>query len=309
MTECERIIQSGIISEDFFKEETKCDFHITTERKKIWAISLDLLLQFQKICTKYNIKFFIFYGTLLGAVRHKGFVPWDDDIDVGMLRDDYEELLKHNEDFKKPYFLQTPYTDKGMYYSQAKIRNINTSFISKMFAYENFNQGIALDIFPFDNYEASDGIERFNEIMKLNRENSLFMRLHNPKLDDDSIDRISKLSGESPISNIQKIEKIAQKYNKHETKFVSCAVNTRYDLEHSVFHKEDFNELIQIDFENFKFPAPKGYERILKINYGDYNQFPPEEKRGTWHDNMIIDPDVSCYEKRKQLILLENNQK
>ena len=111
MTECERLVAAGVFSPDFFREETRCDFLVTTERKKIWAVELDLLMQFDRVCRKHGLRYFMFVGSLLGAIRHRGFVPWDDDIDLVLPRDDYETMLKLGDEFPAPYFLQSPWTD------------------------------------------------------------------------------------------------------------------------------------------------------------------------------------------------------
>ena len=98
MTQIERILKEGLITEDFLKEETICDFVVTEELKKTQAIALDLLVKFDKVCKKENLRYYLAYGTLLGAVRHKGFIPWDDDLDVVMMRDDFERFCSIYED-------------------------------------------------------------------------------------------------------------------------------------------------------------------------------------------------------------------
>ena len=186
MNECERIIKEGILPKSFFCEEIRNGFKVTTERKKIWAIELDLLIKFDKVCQKYGFKYWLAYGSLLGAVRHKGFIPWDDDLDVMMPREDYDSFIKLSSEFENPYFLQTHETDKGYYYSFAKLRNSNTTAVSKMFAFEKWNQGIFLDIFPNDVCNLDDAKRIYDRIKYLNMENSTFMRMSNPFLDDDN---------------------------------------------------------------------------------------------------------------------------
>ena len=124
MTEIERIIKEGTIKENFLEPEVICDFYVDEQRKKIWAIEIDLLKEIDRVCKKYNLRYFLMWGSLIGAVRHKGFIPWDDDLDIAMPRKDYEILMSHYDDFVSPYFLQTPFTDDGYFYAHAKDEKI-----------------------------------------------------------------------------------------------------------------------------------------------------------------------------------------
>ena len=91
---------------DIHTDEIRCDFLVTTDRKKVWQVELELLAEFDRICRKYGLRYFADYGTLLGAARHKGFIPWDDDIDVTMMRPDYERLkqIMKQERLPEPFF-------------------------------------------------------------------------------------------------------------------------------------------------------------------------------------------------------------
>ena len=140
------------LPDDFLEEEIRCGYTVTRKMKKVWAVELDLLNELLRVCNKYNIKIFASGGTMLGAVRHKGFIPWDDDIDMGMLRKDYDKLCKiANKEFQYPYFFQTNYTDPGTLRGHAQLRNSNTtSFLQNEGSEYSFNQGIFIDIFPMD---------------------------------------------------------------------------------------------------------------------------------------------------------------
>ena len=90
----------AILGEDFFKEEVRCDYRISEDMKLIWAVIRDMYLSFADVCDKYGLKYYTVWGSLLGAIRHDGFIPWDDDFDVAMPREDYNEFLKiANNDF------------------------------------------------------------------------------------------------------------------------------------------------------------------------------------------------------------------
>ena len=160
-----------IANPSFYKEEIRSGFLVTEKRKKVWAVELKMLEKLDEVCKKYNLTYYAYYGTLLGAVRHQGFIPWDDDIDVIMFRDDYEKFQEiAPKEFKEPYFYQNTYTDRVLW-PLSKIRDSRTTAVEPQFQHlgSSFHQGIFIDIFPFDNVE--DGINAqfntFKEIQKL----------------------------------------------------------------------------------------------------------------------------------------------
>ena len=139
------------IPEGWLEPEEKWGFQVTRQRKEIWAVELDLLHELDRVCKKHGLTFFADSGTMLGAIRHKGFIPWDDDIDVAMMRDEYEQLCKiAGEEFSYPYFFQTEYTDHGTLRGHAQLRNSMTTAVLKDENHTQypFNQGIFIDIFP-----------------------------------------------------------------------------------------------------------------------------------------------------------------
>lgn len=292
MTEIERILQKGIIKEDFLREEVRNDFFVTRDRKKIWIVLLDLMLTFDEVCKKHNFTYFLEAGSLLGAIRHKGFIPWDDDVDVLMPREDYNKFMTLSNEFKYPYFLQTPYTDDGYFYSFAKIRNSNTTGLVKMFGYQNFNHGIWLSIFPIDNWDVKGGEERYSKIKKLNMDNSTYMRISNPYLSEKDQDRVKNYCGRDPFETIKELDEIAQECNGHKTSFVTVGSTAVISYSRKLWYAEDFASAIEWDYEGFKFPVPIGYDRFLKIMYGDYMVFPPVEQRGLHHDGTIFNADI-----------------
>lgn len=138
------------LSDDFFLPEVRNDCYISAERKKIWAVELDLLNKFFSVCNEYDIKAFAISGTLLGAVRHQGFIPWDDDVDICMTRENYNKLEKIADTaFKTPYFFQTARNDKRFFSSTPRLRNSNTTGIVAWNYSSKYNNGIFLDSFRF----------------------------------------------------------------------------------------------------------------------------------------------------------------
>lgn len=283
-------MNNNIISLD---EEVRCDFVVTTERKKIWAVELDLLQKFIKVCDKYNLKWFAIGGTLLGAVRHKGFIPWDDDIDVTMPRADYEIFKTLSHEFEHPYFLQHPDTEVGYGFSFMKIRNSNTTALSETMMYCSMNQGIFLDIFPLDNVNADSFEKNRSEIYDLIMHNSVKMKSTHPAPSDRSKDHIAKYSDDrgSLQEVCHKIDEVATRHKDEETIYVSLSTCTIYSSEKSVWLSSSFDDFTIMDFEGIPMRVPVGYEDILTRNFGNYMEFPPVESRGTWHSGVIWNPD------------------
>lgn len=294
MTECDRIIQEGILPEAFFREETICGFKVTLERKKLFAVLLDILLKIDSVCKKHNIRYFLEGGTLIGALRHGGFIPWDDDLDIAMPREDYERFLTLKDEFAYPYFLQTPYTDKGFFWSNPTIRNSNTTAVSPYFAYQPMNHGAFVDIFVIDNIiDGAEGKENFERVDRLNIDNSTYMRMSNPFLDEANRKRVEEYRRRmrDPYEVYEEVHSLAQKYNDIPTGFVTTYTSTCYGYEKELFLKEDFSEAVLVEFMGYKFPIPVGYERILATTFNNYREFPPVEERGV-HHNLLFDMDT-----------------
>ena len=151
---------------DFLNEENRDGYVVSAEMKSVWAVELDLAQELLRVCRKHNLKIFADFGTLLGAVRHKGFIPWDDDMDFSMFREDYEKLCSIAPDeFKQPYFFQYSNSGKEFVNGHAKLRNSLTTGIVKNELGRNlgYNQGIFIDIFPLDNV-SNNGAIRFAQM-------------------------------------------------------------------------------------------------------------------------------------------------
>jgi lipopolysaccharide cholinephosphotransferase len=301
MTEIERIINEGIVTHEFLHPETICDYYVDEKRKKVWCIGIDLLVKLDQICRKHSLQYSIAFGSLLGKIRHDGFIPWDDDIDVVMPRKDYEELKLLKSEFEEPYFLQYPGDDNYLF-SFAKLRNSNTTSISKPFRYESFNQGQFLDIFPLDNYCETNIEENINRIKCLIAECSALMRRGNPHPDEIDIQKMKQF----PLLRegktiIKELEGVLTQFNNHTSAFYTAWCCVMYDHKRMTFDKSIFDDLIETDFYNHKVFIPRKYDEALKITYGDYMQFPPIDKRGTWHSNSYFEPDIPYQESLEVL--------
>lgn len=294
MTECERIIQQGILPESFFKPEIICDFYVDETRKKIWAILLDLLVTFDKRCRDIGVKYHVSFGGLLGIVRHNGFIPWDDDIDVCMLREDYEKFLSiYKDSIQYPYFFQQPGKDKGYYFSFSRLCNSNTTCIPETFKYQEYNHGVSLDIFVLDNCIEEYAESNYNTIKKLILENSANMRRSNPNPSEYDLERIKQFPPSDASQVIKQIDDICTRYKSLRTKKVILAQQTFYHYTKMIWERKDVTELIDVDFYGHKVMIPQNFSKILEVTYGNYMELPPVEKRGTWHSNVFWDLDKS----------------
>nr|MBQ6241663.1 LicD family protein [Lachnospiraceae bacterium] len=291
MKETTRILRKMGWDRTWLEPDVRWDFPVETWRKKLWLVELDLARTLYETCRDHGLTCFLVGGSMLGAVRHHGFIPWDDDIDIAMPRADYEELLAHPEWFSEPYFLQTPDTDPGYFYSYAKLRNSRTTAATPSFMYQPINQGVMADIFPLDPWVPEEGEPLYHRIMALNRDNSSYMRRSHPHLSPEEQARADSWSGRDPYENRKEIDRLARSFEGRETAYVSHAVITVDAYHSNYFPKADLAEQILVPFEGIELPIPAGYDDFLTREYGDYMSPPPGGVRSSGHLEFIFDPD------------------
>ena len=257
-----------------------------TDLKKLHQVELEILDEFVRICDKYNLKYFLVAGTLLGAVRHKGYIPWDDDLDVGMPRKDYEEFIKIcSKELDEKYMLDSKDTNSKYYLDFIKIRKKDTIFEQDFQVNYDGPKGIWLDVFPYDNAKSDTSKKTYIQF-KLNK--IIFSILHyknNFFLSDRKL-LIKKMIGFlfRPISNTfllniqDKILKLDAKKNEYNY-FIS--LTTTYDYKSQLLKKDNYLPTTKLEFEGKMYDVPKEYDYILKRIYGNYMELPPEEKRIT----------------------------
>lgn len=284
----------SILGEDFFKEEVRCDYLVTEKMKKLWAVIMDLYLEFARVCDKYGLRYFGYGGTILGAIRHQGFIPWDDDIDVCMPREDYEKLITiAPEEFSGPYLLQTPYSDTGYYKTIARLMNMNTTYASRAFLHSGMAHGCILDILPLDNCNL-DTLEQDMQRIKVSakRCSEYLKRNDTDIMTPEQYECWKQYMPDNPMKEWENIQHIATQWGRCKTDYCCMMVYTigggRYN---KPLLKEWFKSSRYYKFESIEVKIPYDPESLLVSMYGDYMQFPPIDKRGTWHGGLILDPE------------------
>ena len=289
------------IPEEFYKEEERCDYVVSTEMKKIWAVELDLLAEFDRVCKENNLKYYADGGTMLGAIRHKGFIPWDDDIDVIMFREDYNRLCEIAEKaFKEPYFLQTEYSDPGSFRGHAQLRNSKTTAIlrhEEEFKF-SFNQGIFIDIFPLDEIPDEEG-ERalFLQQISAKREQVKKAVRYGARYNQDKnkIKRMIKtfmhlFNGiTKEIQRFSEFEKLESSYNNNTHKCVAKLFFPEV-TKNFIWERKWFTEIEYCDFEMIKIPVSTQYDSIMTQFFGDWRTPIRQE---TTHNGILFDSEKS----------------
>jgi len=262
--------------------------------RKVQMVQLGIAKEIKRVCEILQIQYFLDGGTLLGAIRHNGFIPWDDDMDIGMMRDDYEIFIKKAPDLlKENYFLQTWHTDPGYGLAFAKLRLNNTIYLEKAAQYSSAHCGIYVDIIPYDDFPNNISDRKWQ-----GRQHYILKRMILVKsgyrpwaVHISKVGKIVTYCVYMPIrilvffinkrKLIKKFEKIATAYNREKTD--NLYIQGGADYGEWVVPCECFSDYAEHTFEDTVFMIPAGYDSYLRNGYGDYMQLPPECKREDRH--------------------------
>lgn len=254
--------------------------------QEIQAVSLEILKAVTDICEELNLRYSLIYGTLIGAIRHQGFIPWDDDVDIMMPRPDYDRLLKYLYNHKLPNLtLFNRQTCPDYPYMISRISD--DRYILEMENEKSVGMGIFIDIYPYDGLGKTKE-EAVKYGLKGDRLSSLCYQATRKhfaietttstirKIIKYPVYLISRLIGKDFFQN--KLEKLSGVKDYESSEYIGCVIWLSWG-EKDIFQREWFDETIMIPFDKYEFRVPKEYDKVLQHEYGDYMQLPPEKDR------------------------------
>lgn len=268
------------LPEGFLNEELRCGYTVSAEMKKLWAVELDLLAEFDRVCGENHLTYFADGGTLLGAVRHGGFIPWDDDIDLLMPRKDYDKLkqIAVNE-FKEPYFFQSMESDTGLMSGGCRLRNSETTITNTSEWIKPFrHKGVFIDIFSLDHAPDQDRrLRTMKRVLKAYWRILRFAAYRDYYFEKERWYPLTKRMKGFCATLLKRIfgiqclyhgfERYCTQYNRRNTKRVAPLESLRG---RRVYQREWFETVHFRNFEWMKIPVPADCDGVLTEAYGDY---------------------------------------
>ena len=260
--------------------------------RKLQLTQLEILKEIDRVCRLNHISYFVDSGTLLGAVRHQGFIPWDDDLDIGMLREDYKRFQEiAPRDLGGQYVFVTCHTEPDYPFMFGKVMKKGTVYQEEKSKKVGFVQGIYVDVFPFDHFPAEEKQQK-----KQGKQLTALRAMIRNKagyatwVKDGKTDYV-KLAKNIPFKLasiffsrpylIKKYESVAERYNSEDTEVYYTFGISRYGKWR--LPVEAIRKTVLLPFEDALVPCPEGYDQYLRLLYGDYLELPPEEERENRH--------------------------
>lgn len=267
------------------------------QANRIKEIEIEIFKSFISVCEHLNLTYYILDGTLLGAVRHKGFIPWDDDIDVGMPREDYEVFLKEGQALlPEEYFIQTFDSDPEYLANYAKIRNSNTTFVETSVKNRKINHGVFIDVFPLD-YCPEEAKKQVCERKK--------RMLATLRISDEFYSQNKKKSLKSIVVTLlayiiyptakQALKARDRMYKITKQSSLIASYGGAWG-EKEIVPAQWYAEGCDLEFEGIAVKGPKEYDKWLTQVYGDYMTPPPVEERISHHHIDFLDTAKSFKE-------------
>lgn len=278
-------LREQYVTEHDLKEEVICGFTVSGEMKRVWAAEQKVLTEVIRICEKYNIMYYADYGTLLGAVRHKGFVPWDDDIDICLKRSDYMRLLEVlPKELPSNYFISSCYNNINHNQPWSTVSDYYTLPIPLSIQKQFFNcpYVVGLDIYmidyvPRDKEMAELMISMYNVLYDFTQR---FEELKENNEVDKYVDIVEelcnvKLVRDNTLRNqLYKLQdNIASMFTEEESDTLTLLPRVILGDTDFRYDKHWFDDVIKMDFNGMKINVPIGYDEILKLYYGDYMEY------------------------------------
>ena len=264
---------------------------MTSLLKLSQKLSLNILENFIQFCDENNLNYFLIVCSLLGAIRHKGFIPWDDDVDVGMPRKDYNQFLKLGATYftETRFFLQTPFSDKNYGLSYSKLLDRHT-FIEEKNSINNARKGVFIDIFPFDQIP-SNPTDQDKQISKFRYYDSLILlRLHYNFFDTPL--RKFQTTNNQTFQNVNELKKkrdhIMQMYNSSEEITLVKNLASQYAYNKEILSVAEMTQLTSKTFENVNISLPQAYHVIITKMKRDNSQLPPKPQQSEKHLRRLI---------------------
>lgn len=263
--------------------------------RRVQLTQLEIAREIKRVCEENDIRFFLLGGTYLGAVRHQGFIPWDDDMDLGMLRGEYEKFCRIAPEKLGPdYCLQTWYTEPNYGLPFGKVMKRGTVYLESKKSRRLQENGIYVDIFPFDSVpqDLQQRQKLAKHLLRLYR-----LRLmkcgYKPWMEEDKVlwhKRLGYLFYQFQALFCGK-QALARDYDAlAEAQPDTDTVSEQSGMAQPLYVRRAWCEdLVNYTFEGEQFPAPRAYDEFLTIYYGDYMQLPPEDQRENRHQIVQVD--------------------